>query len=302
MFSLFTQLWSARKTVRPKQTPSGRGSWFRPQVEGLEDRCVPAAPVHLGPALMAPAVNSPAIVAPAIVSPASLLPINITNVALDAVTGAVSAVGTIGNQAFNLVGQLSLTQSPGTTTPILDLHLNAIHLNVLGLKVDTSDICLSISATSGPGQLLGNLLTGVANLLNTGGTLPTLQNLLAGQSLSAIGNELSQILNQGLGQLFSPTSVNAGGTSVTPSAGSTSILHLSLGPVDVNLLGLNVHLDNCADGPVTVDITAQRGPGQLLGNLLSSVAHLLDGQGNGNPLANALNRVAGAIEDILHRV
>ena len=89
--------------------------------------------------------------------------------------------------------------------------------------------------------------------------------------------------------------------SVT-SAGSPSNLHLSLGPVHLNLLGLNVDLDNCDDGPVTVDITAQRGPGRLLGNLLSSVTHLLDGQGQGRPLANALNRVADAIGDILNRL
>ena len=35
--------------------------------------------------------------------------------------------------------------------------------------------------------------------------------------------------------------------------------------MDLTLLGLNVHLDDCEDGPVTVDITARRG--QLLGNL-----------------------------------
>jgi len=263
---------------------------FRPQLEGFEDRVVPAAP----------ALTAPALAAPAAASPASLLPINITSATLDAVTGAVNAVGTIGSQAFHLVGQLTLTQSPGTTTPILDLHLNAIHLDLLGLKVDTSDICLSITASSGPGQLLGNLLTDVSHLLDGGGLLPTLQNALAGLDLTQIGNELTQILNQGLGTLFSPTSANGG--SVTTAAGSTSILHLSLGPVDLSLLGLNVHLDNCANGPVTVDISAQSGPGKLLGNLLTSVTHLLDGPANGNALTSALNRVAGAIDNILSRV
>ena len=59
--------------------------------------------------------------------------------------------------------------NPGT--PILDLHLNPIHLNLLGLHVDTSSICLDVSAVPGTGNLLGNLLTDVANLLNTPGTL-----------------------------------------------------------------------------------------------------------------------------------
>jgi len=295
MFSSVTRLWTARVSARPKHTPTARGPSFRPRVEGFEDRVVPAAPTVLGPALAAPAAASPA----------SLLPINITSATLDAVTGAVDAVGTIGNQAFNLIGQLTLAQSPTGATPILDLHLNAIHLDVLGLKVDTSDICLSISASSGPGQLLGNLLSGIA-----GGTLPaTLQGALTGlagnltttldQLLGQVGTELTQLLNAGLGQLFSPTSV--GGGSVTQGPGSTSILHLELGPVHLNLLGLNVDLDNCADGPVTVDISAQSGPGKLLGNLLTSVTHLLDGSGNGNGLTNALGRLANRIGDILNQ-
>ena len=53
-----------------------------------------------------------------------------------------------------------------------------------------------------------------------------------------------------------------------------AILNLELGPIDLTLLGLNVHLDNCANGPITVDITAVTGQGNLLGNLL---CELLDG-------------------------
>jgi len=54
------------------------------------------------------------------------------------------------------------------TCPILNLRIHAIHLNLLGLKVDTSNICLSITAQSGSGNLLGNLLCGVANGLHGG--------------------------------------------------------------------------------------------------------------------------------------
>jgi hypothetical protein len=74
------------------------------------------------------------------------------------------------------------------------------------------------------------------------------------------------------------------------AAASCTILHLVLGPLDLNLLGLKVHLNQ-----VILDITAQAGPGNLLGNLLCAVAHLLDGT---NPttldllrLSNLLNRV-----------
>ena len=57
------------------------------------------------------------------------------------------------------------------------------------------------------------------------------------------------------------------------AAASCPILHLTLGPLNLNLLGLTVHLNQ-----VVLDITAVSGPGNLLGNLLCSVAHLLDTQ------------------------
>ena len=52
------------------------------------------------------------------------------------------------------------------------------------------------------------------------------------------------------------------------------ILHLELGPIDLNLLGLVVHVDR-----IVIDITAQPGPGNLLGNLLCAIAGLLDQPG-----------------------
>ena len=101
---------------------------------------------------------------------------------------------------------------------------------------------------------------------------------------------MTDLLNSVFGLLGSQSSV---------SGASTNILHLSLGPVDLSLLGLNVSLDNCADGPVTVDITAESGPGKLLGNLLSSVAHLLDSPGSGAGLAHTLDHVARVINRLL---
>jgi hypothetical protein len=52
------------------------------------------------------------------------------------------------------------------------------------------------------------------------------------------------------------------------------ILHLVLGPLNLNLLGLHVTLNR-----VVLDITAVPGAGALLGNLLCSVANLLNGGG-----------------------
>ena len=78
------------------------------------------------------------------------------------------------------------------------------------------------------------------------------------------------------------------------STGSCEVLNLVLGPLDLNLLGLTVHLDT-----VHLNITAVPGAGNLLGNLLCAVAGLLDGTGvlNGllTQLAGLLNQILGAL-------
>ena len=58
---------------------------------------------------------------------------------------------------------------------------------------------------------------------------------------------------------------------IDANAEACEILHLELGPIDLNLLGLVVHVDR-----IVIDITAQPGPGNLLGNLLCAIAGLLD--------------------------
>ncbi|WP_331234966.1 hypothetical protein [Natronorarus salvus] len=50
--------------------------------------------------------------------------------------------------------------------PILTLDVGPIFLDLLGLQVDLSRIELDITAVAGEGNLLGNLLCAVANLLN----------------------------------------------------------------------------------------------------------------------------------------
>ena len=71
------------------------------------------------------------------------------------------------------------------------------------------------------------------------------------------------------------------------AAGTCKILNLVLGPLHLNVLGLAVDLNQ-----VVLNITAQSGAGNLLGNLLCAVAGLLDGNGI-NGLANLLNRLLG---------
>jgi hypothetical protein len=73
---------------------------------------------------------------------------------------------------------------------------------------------------------------------------------------------------------------------LSTTTGTCQILHLELGPLDLNLLGLIVHLDK-----VVLDITAQQGPGNLLGNLLCAIAHALDQTATASALATLLNQL-----------
>ncbi len=85
----------------------------------------------------------------------------------------------------------------------------------------------------------------------------------------------------------------AKGMPSAAAAGACDVLNLVLGPLDLNLLGLQVHLDK-----VVLDIIAQSGAGQLLGNLLCAVAGLLDGGPLGGlltQLADLLNQILGAL-------
>jgi hypothetical protein len=75
------------------------------------------------------------------------------------------------------------------------------------------------------------------------------------------------------------------------SIGSCQILDLVLGPLDLDLLGLQVHLDT-----VHLNITAQSGPGELVGNLLCAIAGLLDG---GLPLNTIVGQITALLNQLL---
>ena len=77
--------------------------------------------------------------------------------------------------------------------------------------------------------------------------------------------------------------------SIPVQVGSATcdILHLDIGPIALNLVGLQVNLSE-----IVLDITAQSGAGNLLGNLLCAVAGLLD---NPAGLARLLNQILGIL-------
>jgi len=102
---------------------------------------------------------------------------------------------------------------------------------------------------------------------------------LTGTLTDSLGNVLGSILNT------VRMILNQAATQAT-----CEILHLELGPLDLNLLGLTVHLNQ-----VVLDIAAQAGAGNLLGNLLCAVAHLLDQGGPLQGLISLLNQILGQL-------
>lgn len=106
--------------------------------------------------------------------------------------------------------------------------------------------------------------------------------------LTAIGS-LTGTLTNSLGTVIG-TITQSLALPVTNISATCDILHLELGPLDLNLLGLVVHLDR-----VVLDITAQQGGG-LLGDLLCSIADLLN---NGSAPLSAIARLLNNILRIL---
>ena len=98
--------------------------------------------------------------------------------------------------------------------------------------------------------------------------------------VAAVGT-ISGTLTDALGNVT--TVVRTVSFPVRIGATTCDILHLELGPLDLDLLGLVVHLNK-----IVLDIDAQSGAGNLLGNLLCGVAGLLD---NPSGLARLLNDI-----------
>lgn len=123
----------------------------------------------------------------------------------------------------------------------------------------------------------------------------------AGEFIHAIGTVTGVLTVDGVGRNVVTTAAipldrEASGAADTSAISAIviqqavcEILHLELGPLDLDLLGLVVHLDR-----VVLDIQAQEGPGNLLGNLLCAVVGLLDGGAGA-----ALQQITSGLNQIL---
>ncbi len=106
-------------------------------------------------------------------------------------------------------------------------------------------------------------------------------------ALAAVGS-LTGTLTDSLGNVLGTVTQQVT-MPVANLAGTCQVLHLELGPLDLSLLGLNVHLNQ-----VVLDITAQQGGG-LLGDLLCSLAGALNGNSPVNALVQILNNILRAL-------
>ena len=111
-----------------------------------------------------------------------------------------------------------------------------------------------------------------------------------GEKLYAVGTLTGKLKNRKVSRsnVAVPAAVTGDGAAAAQE--SCAILHLVLGPLDLNLLGLRVQLNR-----VKLDITAEQGPGNLLGNLLCAITGLLDD----TALSGAISDLAAALNAIL---
>jgi hypothetical protein len=94
-----------------------------------------------------------------------------TLVALDGTTTTITQTLT------NIVATLTGGGNPNVCD-ILFLDLGPISLDLLGLTIDLSQITLDVNAVAGSGNLLGNLLCALVGLLDQGGALAGITNII----------------------------------------------------------------------------------------------------------------------------
>jgi hypothetical protein len=120
------------------------------------------------------------------------------------------------------------------------------------------------------------------------GTFDVTQFIAQNGQLFAVGALTGTVTNLVTGAVTTVSQVLV--APLQAADGSCSILHLELGPIDLDLLGVLVHTDK-----IVVDLSAQSGPGNLLGNLLCGVTHALDSNASATAIARLLNIVLGLI-------
>ena len=152
-------------------------------------------------------------------------------------------------------------------------------------------LMMPVSATAQPGS--GSLTTAIMQVIpgvgTFTGTLTTTSFTLVNGVLNAVGTVTGTLTNSA-GQVLATVTNQAVTIPLTGFTGTCTILTLHTGAINLSLLGLNISLS-----PIDLVITATAAPGNLLGNLLCAVVHLLDSNGSLTVLTDLLNQILGAI-------
>jgi hypothetical protein len=105
--------------------------------------------------------------------------------------------------------------------------------------------------------------------------------------LFAVGTVVGEFVSSNPGHTVAVNESNVMAPVGNQQGDRCPILHLTLGPLFLDLLGLVIEIPE----PIILDIYAVPGPGRLLGNLLCAIAGLLDPPQNGNAAEAKLNQV-----------
>ena len=158
-----------------------------------------AAPASSGVAAAAQPASATTVPVTGTLTDGSTFSGTISNLTASVVNGALQLTGTITGSTTSPTGVVTPVTDTFTapiqdlvangTCTILDLDLGPLHLDLLGLVIDLAPVHLDITAVSGSGNLLGNLLCAVAGLLDNTGTGGGLNGvvLLLNRLLTALG-------------------------------------------------------------------------------------------------------------------
>jgi hypothetical protein len=168
----------------------------------------------------------------------------------------------------------------------------AILLALLMVVLPAAIMAAPASAMPAPPPTAGSLTTAIMQVIpgvgTFTGTLTTNSFTLVNGVVNAVGTISGTLTN--LDGTVTNIATQAITIPLTGFTGTCTILTLHTGLITLNVLGLNVSLS-----PVDLVITAIAAPGNLLGNLLCAVAHLLDSNASLGAVTSLLNQILGAI-------
>lgn len=168
--------------------------------------------------------------------------------------GLVTAKLTGNNGIVQTIRQpVALTASTSGGCKILHLYLQQLSLTLLGLNVNLSKVNLDVTGHKGQG-VLGKLFCALANA-----KVSALGRVAAAHALTAAMRKRQHALH------FTAF-INPAATTSTAAGATCPVLNLILGPLDLQLLGLEVTLNQ-----INLNVTATNGAG-VLGNLFCQLA------------------------------